>query len=233
MGTENLAAEFLSSGMTLITAAIAVGGGIWAYYLQKEFELVQRRYLEEGLDVLIATAENSLNIYSHNWARSLEILKTFRDLEKIDIGEFDKGFLNLPESRFSLTANYRVNTIVDSPIVWYTFQLVQSFCQRGCAITRDEIPVALKTKLQTERIESTREEIVEEAVAVLTELDKESHRYHTFGGQMHRIASLLERQKFRFKTVQALKNHETVRDVLTRLEETFADKLAEHSDNAT
>ena len=225
MCLADLVPDLISSATTLVAVMIGVGGGVWAYYRQKEYELVQRRYLEEGLDVLISTAESSLNIFSHNWAKSLEHLKMFRDLEDIEPADMDRGFLDLPDSRFSLTANYRVNAIVNSPTVWFVFQLLISFCQQGCTIARDEIPTALKLKLTSNDIDATREEMVEEATTELVELNSDSQRYHIFIGQMHRIADLFEKQKFSFKNVNKLNDHPVVKDVLKNLEERFADKL--------
>lgn len=106
-----------------------MGAGIWAFYRQREYELVQKRYLEEGLDVIISTAENALYTFHHNWARCLELLKSFRDLGTMKPEDLDVGFLQLPTDRFALTANYRVNQIVNSPTVWRVFQLVIEFAQ--------------------------------------------------------------------------------------------------------
>ncbi len=52
--------EIISGISTIVAALLAVGAGIWGFYRQKEYELVQRRYLEEGLDILISSAENAL-----------------------------------------------------------------------------------------------------------------------------------------------------------------------------
>ena len=139
--------NLISGGATILAALIAVGAGIRAFYRQREYELVQKRYLEEGLDVIISTAENALFTYHHNWARCLELLKSFRDVKAMKPEDLDVGFLQLPADRFALTANYRVNQIVDSGTVWRVFQLIISFAQNACSVARDEIPAALKMKL--------------------------------------------------------------------------------------
>ena len=233
MCLSDLVPDLISSATTMLAVVVGIGGGIWAYYRQKEYELVQRRYLEEGLDVLISTAESSLNIFSHNWAKSLEHLKMFRDLEELDPAELDRGYLDLPDSRFSLLANYRVNAIVNSPTVWYVFQLLISFCQQGCTVARDEIPTALKLKLTSDGIDATREEMVDEAKAVLVELNSDSQKYHIFIGQMYRIVELFEKQKFRFDGVNKLNDDPVVKDVIKNLEEHFADKLEGYTQDAT
>lgn len=218
--------DIIQGGSTILAAVIAIGGGIWGFFRQKEFELVQKRYLEEGVDVIIATTENALNTHHHNWARCLEMLKSFRDNAAMRPEELDTaGFLHLPTDRFALTANYRVNQIVNSGVIWRVFQLVIAYAQNACSITRDEIPVALKVKLTTDKITATREEMVDEAMKVLTDLDEKSHRYHFFVGKLQDIAMLLEEQKFALKDIRKLRTHPTVVGAIKALEEHYKDEL--------
>lgn len=217
--------DLIQGGSTILAALIAVGVGVWGFYRQKEFELVQKRYLEEGLDVVIATTENALNTYHHNWARCLELLKSFRDSEAMKPEELDAGFLHLPTDRFALTANYRVNQIVNSGTVWRVFQLVIAFAQTACSITRDEIPVGLKIKLTTNKITANRKEVVDEAMNILTDLDKKSHHFHHFVGKLQDIARLLEEQRFALKDIRKLRVHPTVVEAIKDLEDHYKDDL--------
>ena len=122
---------------SIVAAVVAVGGAVLVFYRQKEYELVQKRYLDEGIDVVIASAEQALNVYAHNWARCTEILKSFRDLPTINPDDLTSGFIPLPHDLFSMTAHYRLNVIVNSGVVWETFQLVLSFAQRANAIVTE------------------------------------------------------------------------------------------------
>lgn len=218
--------DIIAGVFTVIAAVVAVGGAVFVFYRQKEHELVQKRYLDEGIDVVIATAEQALNIYSHNWARCTEILKSFRDLPTIKPEELTNGFITLPQDRFALTAHYRLNVIVDSQVIWESFQLVLSFSQRANTIVAEEIPLALKAKLTTQTIDATRQEMVDAAMKELEELNEESIRFHTLPGELHNIARLLEEQRFTFRGIRKLNKHEVVRGVVSRLSETFSDKLS-------
>lgn len=217
--------DLISGGSTIAAALIAVGAAIWGFFRQKEYELVQRRYLDEGLDVIISTAENALNTFYHNWARSLELLKSFRDVDAMKPEELEYGFLHLPVDRFALSANYRVNQIVDSGTIWQVFQLVVAFSQRANTIARDEIPAALKMKLTTTQIAASREEMVEAAMEELKKLNDESLTFHTFIGEMQAIARLVEEQKFSLKEIRKLRKHPVVVAVLKSLESKYGAKL--------
>ncbi len=215
--------EIISGVFTIIAAVIAVLFGIWGFYRQKEYELVQRRYLEEGLDIVIGTAENALNTFHHNWARSLELLKLFRDLETIKPEDLDRGFLVLPADRFALSANYRLNQLTDSDTIWRVYQLVIAFAERANSVARVETPTALKIKLTTDQIEATREEMVEAGLVALKELDKESHHYHSFIAEMQAIARLVEGQRFSLKGIRKLRDNPIVKDTIKNLETKFSD----------
>jgi hypothetical protein len=222
---STLISEVVSGLATVLAAAVAVLGGIWAFRRQKEYELVQRRYLDEGLDVVVSAAENALNVYSHNWARCTEVLRTFRDLPDARPDDMTSGFLPLPETRFAVTAHYRVNVIAESQVVWNVFQLVIAFAQRGCTTTHDDIAVGLRHLLEQRADEARRAQAVETAFNALTELNEESNRFHLFAQQMNRIARVVEEGNFTFESIKSLRNHEVVTSAIEELERAFADKL--------
>ncbi len=217
--------NLISAGATILAALIAVGAGIWAFYRQREHELVQKRYLEEGLDVIVSTAENALFTYHHNWARCLELLKSFRDVETMTPEDLHAGFLQLPADRVALTANYRVNQIVDSGTIWQVFQLIIAFAQNGCTVARDEIPAALKLKLTSNNIQADRRMVVDEAMKVLEDLDKKSHHFYVFFGQMQDISMLFEEQKFALKHIRSLRKHPIVVGAIEKLKKEYASDL--------
>ena len=77
---ETYIAALITGVFTIGAATVAVIAATAHFRRQKEYETVQRRYLDQGLDIVMATAQASLDTFSHNWARCLEILKTFRDI---------------------------------------------------------------------------------------------------------------------------------------------------------
>ena len=220
----NLSPAWIQGLTTVSAAVIAVVGGILVFSRQKEYELVQRRYLDEGLDVIIATADAALSIYSHNWARSMEVLKTFRDLNYAKPDDLQHGFLDLPDNRFAFAAHYRVNTMVDSMIIWQTFQLVISFAQYGCSVAKDEIPVGLRVVLDLDP-NAPREPAVDAGIHALTEVQEQSFRHHVFAQQVNRIARVVEEGKFTFRSIKDIRHHPEVKDALRTLETAYADKL--------
>jgi len=49
--------------------------GIVKYLKEKESELIIKRYLENGVDKVIAGVEHALSVHNENWKRGLSLLK--------------------------------------------------------------------------------------------------------------------------------------------------------------
>ena len=60
--------------LTAVTPAfLAYLLGLCAYHKQKEYELVRRRYLDEGLDAYAEDVEHALSVLRQNWAHGVAI----------------------------------------------------------------------------------------------------------------------------------------------------------------
>ena len=230
----------------VLTAVVAVLGGMLVYFRQKEFELVKQRYLDEGLDVLIGAAEEMLNIFHHNWARALEILKLFRDSPTFDPEELDRGFIDLPPSRWALTAHYRVNALVGDTSVWKVFQVLMAFCQHGSATAKFELPDGIRSvmtsgcgltraELTSNSVKASKAELVGKAFELLSILDKDAEKHHIFVEQMQRISSVLETRRFRFKAIRKFRKDDAVKQALAGIKAAFREELerAEEIEQAT
>src|SRR5690348_6757057 len=104
----------LGSGLAPLGAAfVAYLLGLRAYHLQREHELVRRRYLDEGLDAFAADVEHALGVFRNNWQQSLTILKHFREMDVAMRKELlDVGFVDVQMAQFRVRPNYRIGTLV-------------------------------------------------------------------------------------------------------------------------
>jgi hypothetical protein len=66
---------------TLLVVIFTAVIGRWVYFRQKEYELVRQRYLENGIDLIVDHIASALQLFQQNWARSLLLLKIYRDLK--------------------------------------------------------------------------------------------------------------------------------------------------------
>lgn len=207
-----------------IAAAIAATFAIWFYFRQKEYELIQQRYLVEGIDVVISEAEEAMNCFHFNWARCLEVLKAYRDLPKFDCSDLRVGFVDLPKSRFPLTAIHRVTTMTKSHVVWDAFQLTMSFAQTATSVVKDEIPTAIRVQVEDKLDDTKRDELLEEAGEKIKELNGAAADYHHFISQLRQIAAIVEQQRFNAKAIRRLGEKTNVEEILREIHNRFRDR---------
>jgi hypothetical protein len=82
MDTACFLKTYVQAWIPLAAILLAFVLGRFAYFRQKEYELITRRYLDEGLDTISESVDKSLAIFRHNWNQSLVVLKHFRELGK-------------------------------------------------------------------------------------------------------------------------------------------------------
>lgn len=225
--------SIITGGATIIAGITVAIAGFLVYHKQKEYELCKQRYLEEGFDVVVSVAQQALSVYNHNWARIIEILKSFRDIPPgdFDLSELEKGFIDLSENRFPLIAHSRVRSITQSETIWNVFQLLVSFAQKGISISKKEIPSAIRIKINTDKIQATNEEMFENVLKELQELQEESYLYYEFFAESQKIIDLLETQKFSFKKIKKISKNPVVIEAISNLQNRFQDKLEIHGKN--
>ncbi|HQS32938.1 hypothetical protein [Polaromonas sp.] len=142
---SDVSIELLKSGATLASVALAAGIGFFFYFRQKEYELTKQRYLDQGLDVVAAALDSALGVVSHNYARSLQLCRQYRDLgSHFQVKELERGFLELDNSKFQQTAHYRVGSLLGDQVVWEIFQSALAYAASANALIAQEIPDAMR-----------------------------------------------------------------------------------------
>ncbi|HHT9136903.1 MAG TPA: hypothetical protein ACFYEK_06595, partial [Candidatus Wunengus sp. YC60] len=68
-----------------IPAGLAYWFGHKQYLTKRDHEQITKRYLENGIDVIVEGIEHALGVFSENFAHSMRILKTFRDKKNAGI----------------------------------------------------------------------------------------------------------------------------------------------------
>lgn len=232
--TADLCQEFVRGAFTIAAAGVAARIGFWVFLRQKEFELVQQRYLEGAIDVVAAHHEEVMGIFLHNWARCQQIIKTFRDgKDAFDIKELEKGFLPLDSSQFHVIAHYRLQLLVGSQVFWETYQLALSFAANSNAQVSKEIPEMIRLKLTTSKISDDIDKIVEDSFKRLEELQKESHKFEILTRELEALAGMLQTENLTFKKVLKFRNQPRVKASVVLLRKEFSQELdAYHGNDA-
>src|SRR6266446_4020812 len=222
--------EFLKdigTGVAPLGAAfVAYLLGLRAYHLQREYELIRRRYLDEGLDAFAADVEHALGVFKNNWQHSMTILKHYREMDAALRKELlETGFLDVQMSQFRVRPNYRVATLVGDRVFWNVQQLLFAFVGSSTAFFREDLCSAVKHAVSGRPLKVTKEEMIAGYVEECESHLRNSERYHGLLAEVQEITTELEKERFTFATIHDFKNRKRVKRSVERLKEAFADKL--------
>lgn len=210
----------------LFAGFIAYLLGLRAYHLQREYELVRRRYLDEGLDAFAADVEHALAVFKHNWQHSLTILKHYRELDVAMRKELlDTGFLDLQMAQFRVRPNYRVGELVGDDAFWKIQQLLFAFVGSANTFFTEDLSGAIRHAIAGGALKIPKGEMVDTYLLECQRLVETANQYHIILAEVQTITSLLEKKRFTLAGVHKLKKRCAVRQSVARLKQAFANKL--------
>jgi hypothetical protein len=195
--------EIIKGLFTVVAAAVAAGVAFWMYFRQKEYELIKQRYLEGAVDVIAGELESILGVAHHNWARSLQIVKTFRDnAEHFDSAELGKGFLDIQTTKFHRVAHHRLRTLTNTDAFWTAYQLAVSYATVVNSLAVNEIPEAIRVwKTAPGAIKQTAAEVARLAFERLKQEDDKGSKFAILLRELYQIGRLLETERLKFKGI--------------------------------
>jgi hypothetical protein len=220
----------IGGGLAPLGAAfVAYLLGLRAYHLQREYELVRRRYLDEGLDAFAADVEHALGVFKNNWQHSLTVLKHYRDMDTAMRKELlDTGFLDVQMSQFRVRPNYRVATLVGDRVFWNIQQLLFAFVGTTTAFFKEDLCGAVRYAVNGGQLKGPKDQMIDEYVKVATKHLETSKKYHMLLAEVQAVTAEFEGERFTLATVQQFKERKTVKDAVNRLKEAFAHKLEKY-----
>jgi hypothetical protein len=219
---SQLQIKLLRGFFTLVAVVMASLIALFVYFRQKEYELTKQRYLEEGVDVLSSQLEQALGVVSHNWARCLNICKSFRDTRTdFDVEELNRGFLELDNSQFKQTAHHRVASLLNSQVVWHAFQLAMAHTTSTNSEITKEFPEVIRIRMKTDRIATDHKTLAEKLAADLEELHIKGARFGPLLHELHTLGRLLEAERLSLKRVGKFSKRMEVVEMIARLEEKY------------
>ncbi len=225
--------EFLKdigAGVAPLGAAfVAYLLGLRAYHLQREYELVRRRYLDEGLDAFAADVEHALGVFKNNWQHSLNVLKHYREMDTAMRKELlDTGWLDVEMSQFRVRPNYRIGTLVGDQVFWSVQQLLFAFVGTTSAFFKDDLGGAVRHAISGGALNGPKKDMIDEYEKQCEKYLDTANRYHILLAEVQAITTELEKKRFTLASIQKFKNREAVQNSVKRLKGALADKLAKY-----
>jgi hypothetical protein len=209
-------------------SAVALGSyiALKVYFRQKEYEIAKQRYLEGGVDVVAAQVEQALGVVSHNWARCLNLCKSFRDAGvTFEVKELERGFLPLDSSQFRQVAHHRIGSLIGSKTIWDVYQHAMAYANDAHSRITMEIPEVLRIRTTTDLISADHENIAAKLLADLHEIHSDGFRFATLISELHTLGRLLESVPLSQKAVAIFHKRPEVQAIVARLRSEFPDAV--------
>lgn len=214
---------------TLAGAYFVYRLGLRSYAKQKEYELLIERYLNNGVDPVVATVDHALNMFKQNYAQALRLLNKFKDTQSaalpLDEKEYKFEFLKYNPESLSVAPFYKVQSITGDDIFWESFQLLIAFVDRSYHFFQNQFRQAIEYYLETDKITKSLDDMCNDFYNDVWRHYKESERYHKILMELQNISLFLETKKLSFKELVELRSRPAMKDYVRRLRAEFADDL--------
>jgi hypothetical protein len=206
--------------------------GIMMFFRQKEYELVRKRYLEEGVDKIVDQVAQALHIYQQNWSRCFLILKTYRDLKDDTRKElYSSPFAAVDPSTYLSTKHYLLQQLVRDSIFYESCQSLLVFLNEASNLFENDLCGAIKIQIEGGKSHSIGPEHREDIIATyskrLVTLNKEAEPYWELLRNLQVISFVLERHKFTFDKLEQFHKDKTVLSCIENVKSLFGKKIAD------
>jgi hypothetical protein len=216
----------------IVGASLAALFGILIFFRQKEYELVRKRYLEDGIDEIVDQTAKALHLYQQNWTRCFLILKTYRDLKDDTPKElYSEPFPTADPNAFLSTKHFLLQQLIRDSVFYDACQMLLVFIHDAVNIFKNDLCAAIRIQIEGGRSNNIkpeqRERLIEAYLKRLNELDKEIQPYWVMLGNLQAISFVLERQRFTFKKLKNFHENETVISCTKKVRDLFGKEIAE------
>jgi len=224
-------------GGPIAFALLAYLLGRMAYFQQKEFELIRKRYLENTLDLFAGHIEHCLSVHRMNWQQSLEVLRVFRDGgEHTPMPQLNKTPIHRVEhSNLHIATAYRLGRLLNREMSFFKLQqLLVAFVEEGAALIANDMLVTIGMVVDGKISPRKIPEIVEGYEKRLKARDEEAKAYYRLIAEVEAIVMEFEESRFTLKNLHKFAKRKEVRRAIERtraaLEEIAPDAAKEDAE---
>lgn len=185
---------------------------------QREYEIVRKRYLDEGLDELIANVQTALTTYQYNWSVGMSLLKQVRDFKASMSRPDTTTFRPLPFDEMSVRPVHRARLLIDDDVVWNLVQLLSAFMFCAKFDLEQDLVGGIHMILNEQvQMKIPKEEIIEMYHSKLIQIKDDANFFFIFLSLIHNLSTLFEKNRFTFSTVASFSKHTDVQDLVRKL----------------
>lgn len=195
---KDIRGELVSGVFLLLTAVFAYEWGLKTYFRQREHELILKRYLTEGIDLISKEVTNAEQAFLYNYRKASEILQQLKVFKKADLSV---KFLNV-QTYLGAMPIQKLRYLLGDDILATAIQELLIFIDSDGTYLNTffysealKIQQALQTHKNPETLEQLAGELTDAGEHQLAQQFSIFTQYAFVQTELQRITSLLERRK--------------------------------------
>jgi len=222
---EDIAKELIPLLCVLVASLFTIR----SYFRQKEHEQVRKRFLDDGLDIIIQQTESCLHLFQTQYTRCFLILKTFRDFGKDTPAKaYQEPFTQPHPDAIASTRHYLLQRLIHDKIFYKGSQLLMVFLLNAINTFENDLCSAVNLYIHGSKelkVPSDRTEIVAAYQSKLEELDKDVKKFWNMLGLLKSLASVLDQREFTFHSIQHFHKLKAVKEIVEKAKTQFKEEL--------
>jgi hypothetical protein len=217
----------------LIPSGLAYWFGSRQYLIKRDHDQITKRYLENGIDIIIEGIEHALGIFRENFAHSLRILKIFREKQNVGIKPSPDDytadrFLRYKQEQLDTAPFYKLELLVgeEAKIFHDQTQHLFALVETATNFFEYDMCVALKEFVEGNKIEVNALALCEEYLKHIDEYNNKSEKYYELINELQKIAFVLETNPLRYKNLKDFRNKKEIKQNLERIKKYFKENAS-------
>lgn len=211
-----------------IPAGLAYWFGRRQYLIKRDHEQITKRYLENGIDVIVESIEHALGVFSKNYAHSLRILKTFIVKKNAGISPSPEDyatncFLRYKQEQFYTAPFYKLIQLCgeEAKIFYVQTQHLFVFVESATNFFQYDMCVALKEFVEGNRITVNANTLFDEYLKRVKDYSDKSQKYYDLISELQKIAFVLETKPIRYRNLKKFCDRQEIKQTLENVKNIF------------
>ncbi len=213
--------------IAVVASSLAIFSGRFVYLKQKEYEEVQKRYLTNCIDLLCNNNDQVLAIFKHNWARSLQLIKQFRDADLIMKDEdYNNQFIPFDYTLTKIVPFERLKRLLNDNIFYEYSQQLWVFVDNSYSIFERDFKMALSHYINSDEKDSNlKKRIYDTYHKELVNLFDESRKFYVIIAMLTKISKFLEKEKFSYKKIYSFHKNNDIIEIVKNTKTHFKENI--------
>lgn len=213
--------------VVIITSRFAFFTVRLVYLRQKEYEEVHRRYLIDTIDLLCNNNDKVLAIFKHNWARSLQLIRQFRDADLImEKEDYNNQFIPFDYDLTRIVPFERLKRLVNDNIFYEYSQQLWGFVDNSYSIYERDFKMAIAQYIKSEnKDDELKKRIFDTYHKVLVNLFDESHKYYVIIAMLASLSKHFEKEKFSYKKLKSFHKRKEIIEIIDNIKSHYIENI--------